>query len=88
VDATVRSQASRRLSYVAGHVAGIKKMIEADRYCIDVLKQSHAVRKALEKMESMILESHLRTCVVQGISGKDGTQVIDELLVLYRQSNR
>ena len=84
----VRSQVVKRLSYIGGHVAGIKKMAEADRYCVDILKQSYAVRKALEKMESMVLEAHLRTCVIEGINNQEGAQIIDELLDLYKQSNR
>jgi DNA-binding FrmR family transcriptional regulator len=88
LDATVRGQALRRLNYVSGHVTGIKKMIEEDRYCVDVLKQSYAVRKALERMEELILEGHLRSCVVEGIKGDQESQVIAELMELYRQSNR
>lgn len=88
MDERVRKQASKRLNYVAGHIAGIKRMIEADRYCVDVLKQSYAVRKALEKTEELILDGHLRSCVVEGIRGGDESQVIDELIELYRQSNK
>lgn len=88
MDARVRELTLRRLNYVAGHVMGIKKMIEADRYCVDVLKQSYAVRKALEKMEAIILEGHLRSCVVEGIRGDNESKVIDELMELYRQSNK
>ena len=88
MDEKVRNQVVKRLSYVGGHVAGIKRMAEADRYCVDILKQSYAVRKALEKMESMVLEAHLKTCVAEGISTGNGTQVIDELIDLYKQSNR
>lgn len=61
----VRKLVARRLNYVGGHVAGIKKMTEADRYCVDILKQSYAVRKALEKVEAIILDSYLKTCVVE-----------------------
>jgi DNA-binding FrmR family transcriptional regulator len=88
LDATVRGQALRRLNYVSGHVSGIKKMIEADRYCVDVLKQSYAVRKALEKMEALILEGHLRSCVVEGIKAGNESQVTGELMELFRQSNK
>ena len=84
----VRKQVIRRLNYVGGHVTGIKKMTEADRYCVDILKQSYAVRKALEKMEAIILESHLKTCVVEGMSTGNGQQIIDELLDLYGHANR
>ncbi|HLF79965.1 MAG TPA: metal-sensitive transcriptional regulator [Dehalococcoidia bacterium] len=84
----VRKQVVRRLNYVSGHVAGIKKMTEADRYCVDILKQSYAVRKSLEKVEALILKSHLQTCVVEGMNSGNGQQVIDELLDLYSQANR
>ena len=83
-----RAQVLRRLNYVSGHVDGIKKMTEADRYCVDILKQSYAVRKALEKIEQLILEGHLQTCVVDGIKDGRSSQVIDELLQLYSQANR
>ena len=83
-----RAQVLRRLNYVSGHVDGIKKMTEADRYCVDILKQSYAVRKALEKIEQLILEGHLQTCVVDGIKEGNSAQVIDELLQLYSQANR
>jgi DNA-binding FrmR family transcriptional regulator len=83
-----RSQVLRRLNYAAGHIQGIRKMTEADRYCVDILKQSFAVRKSLERIEAMILEGHLRTCVVEGIRGDDTSRVIGELMDLYTQANR
>jgi DNA-binding FrmR family transcriptional regulator len=83
-----RAQVLRRLNYVSGHLDGIKRMTEADRYCVDILKQSHAVRKALEKIEEIILEGHLQTCVVEGIRNGDPSQVIDELLEIYGQAGR
>jgi len=88
LDGNVRAQVLRRLSSIAGHVSGIRKMTEDDRYCVDILKQSYAVRKALEKLEAVILEGHLRSCVVEGIRGDDAPQIIDELMQLYAHSNR
>ena len=73
----------KRLSYIEGHIAGIRKMVEDDKYCIDILRQTHAVRKALEKLESIILEGHLRTCVPEGIKGDREDEVIQELIQLY-----
>jgi DNA-binding FrmR family transcriptional regulator len=73
----------KRLSYIEGHISGIRKMVEDDKYCIDILRQTHAVRKALEKLESIILESHLRTCVPEGIKGDREDEVIQELIQLY-----
>lgn len=88
LDESVRSQVRRRLTYVSGHIAGVRKMTEEDRYCVDILKQSYAVRKALEKIEAIILEGHLRTCVVEGLREDNAPQIIDELLQLYTQANK
>jgi len=78
-----RRDVLKRLSYIEGHVAGIRKMVEEDKYCIDILRQTYAVRKALEKLEAIILEGHLHTCVPQGIKGDREEQVIQELVQLY-----
>lgn len=73
----------KRLNYIEGHVAGIRKMVEEDKYCIDILRQTHAVRKALEKLEAIIVEGHLRSCVPEGIKGNREEEVIQELVQLY-----
>ena len=78
-----KSDALKRLSYIEGHVGGIRKMVQEDKYCVDILRQTYAVRKALEKLEAMILEGHLRTCVPAGIKGDREEEVIQELLQLY-----
>jgi DNA-binding FrmR family transcriptional regulator len=73
----------KRLSYIEGHLNGVRKMIEADQYCVDVLRQTYAVRKAIEKMEALILEQHLHTCVPEGIKEGREDAVIEELMQLY-----
>ena len=72
-----------RLNYIEGHLNGIRKMIEEDKYCVDILRQTYAVRKAIEKMEALILENHLQTCVPEGITGGRQDAVIEELMQLY-----
>ena len=79
----LRSQTLKRLAYIEGHLQGVKKMLEEDRYCIDILKQTHAIRKAIEKFESLLLEGHLRTCVVEGIQKGHAEQIVNELRSLY-----
>jgi len=73
----------KRRSYIEGHVAGIRKMGEEDTYCVDILRQTYAVRKALEKLEALILEGHLQTCVPEGMKGNREQEVIQELIQLY-----
>ncbi len=85
---TVKSDALKRLSYLSGHLDGVRRMIEADTYCVDVLKQTHAVRRAIEKLESVLLEGHLHTCVPDAIRDGREDQVVSELVELYEVANR
>ncbi|MEX2227891.1 MAG: metal-sensitive transcriptional regulator [Dehalococcoidia bacterium] len=78
----------KRLNFIDGHLAGIRRMIEADKYCVDVLKQTYAVRRAIEKMEGMMLDGHLRTCVVEGIREGRDEQVLGELGELYELAGK
>ena len=83
-----KNDALKRLSYIEGHLSGIRKMLEEDKYCVDVLKQTFAVRRAIEKMESILLEGHLHSCVVEGIKEGREDQVVGELTDLYLLANR
>ena len=83
-----KDDALKRLSYIEGHLSGIRKMLEEDKYCVDVLKQTFAVRRAIEKMESILLEGHLHSCVVEGIKEGREEQGVGELTDLYLLANR
>jgi len=85
---TTRQDVLKRLSYIEGHLGGVRRMIEEDKYCPEVLKQTFAVRRAIEKMEALILEGHLHTCVATGIRDDREDQVIGELLELYELANK
>jgi DNA-binding FrmR family transcriptional regulator len=84
----IKQQATKRLNYIEGHLSGIRRMIEEDQYCVDVLKQTYAVRKAIEKLEALLLDGHLHTCVVEGVREGREEQVVGELLQLYELANR
>ncbi|HKW21544.1 MAG TPA: metal-sensitive transcriptional regulator [Ktedonobacterales bacterium] len=73
----------KRLNYIEGHLGGIRKMVEEDKYCVDILRQTYAVRKAIEKLEAMILEDHLHGCVPEGIREGRENEVVEELVQLY-----
>ena len=87
MDETTQGDVLKRLAYIEGHLAGVRKMIEQDTYCVDVLKQTCAVRRAIEKMESKLLSGHLHHCVVEGIEAGD-RGVLDELTELYDIANK
>jgi len=85
---TTQKEALKRLSYIEGHLAGIRRMIDEDKYCVDVLKQTYAVRRAIEKLEALLLDGHLHTCVVTGVREGREEQVVGELLELYELANK
>lgn len=88
VDTSAKPDVLRRLAYIDGHLQGVKRMVEEDKYCVDVLKQTYAVRRAIEKLEAKILESHLQGCVVSGIKEGREDDVIGELIDLYEIAGR
>ena len=85
---TTRTDVLKRLNYIDGHLQGIRRMVESDKYCPEILKQTYAVRCAIEKMEAIMLDGHLHHCVVEGIRDGREEQVIQELMELYTQANR
>lgn len=78
----------KRLSFIEGHIQGIRRMVEQDKYCVDVLKQTYAVRRAIEKMEALMLDGHLHTCVVEGIKDGREDEMVTELVELYELANK
>ena len=84
----VKDDALKRLSYLTGHLDGVRRMIEADTYCVDVLKQTFAVRRAIQKLEARLLEGHLHSCVIEGVKDGREDEVLGELLELYSLSDK
>lgn len=70
----------KRLSRIEGQVRGIHRMIEEDRYCVDILNQVIAARAALGKVGMILLKSHMRGCVSSAIKEERSEQAIDELM--------
>jgi DNA-binding FrmR family transcriptional regulator len=77
-----------RLASIEGHLKGIRKMVEDDAYCVDVLHQAYAVERALKKFETAILEGHLSGCVPSGIREGRDAEIIRELTQLFELSRK
>ena len=75
----VKSNLISRLNRIEGQVRGVKGMIEKDTYCDDVLNQIAAIQSALNSVGKLLLEGHMRSCVIERIQSGE-TEVIDELL--------
>ena len=74
-----KEEVRRRLRRIAGQVRGLEKMVDEDRYCIDVLTQVSAVKAALESVALLLLEDHIDHCVADAIRAGDATEKVSEL---------
>lgn len=71
MQAEIKPKVINRLNRIEGQVRGIVRMVEDDRYCVDVLTQLQAVRAALTRVESEVLRDHLDHCVMGAVTGDD-----------------
>lgn len=79
------------MNYLAGHLDGVKKMIQDGKYCVDIMKQNEAVIAAIRKVNQAILVNHLKTCVAQAIKSrnvKEQRKKIKELLEIFENSKK
>ncbi|HUE75893.1 MAG TPA: metal-sensitive transcriptional regulator [Chloroflexota bacterium] len=77
-----------RLATIEGHLKGIRKMVEEDQYCVDILRQSYAVERALKAFEASLLNGHLNRCVVEGFREGRDQEMVNELSELFALSRR
>lgn len=84
----LKAGTASRLRRIEGQIRGIQRMVEEDRYCMDILAQTRAVSSALRSVEDIILENHMNTCVAHAFERSDPSQQqekIDEVLSLFSQ---
>jgi CsoR family transcriptional regulator, copper-sensing transcriptional repressor len=74
-----------RLKRIEGQVRGIMKMVEDDRYCVDILVQISAIQAALKKVGFTITERHIKHCVSDAIRSGEGDETITELMEVMKQ---
>ena len=77
---TTKDQLVNRLRRIEGQVRGLERMVEDDRYCIDVVTQISAVQAALDKVALGLLDQHARHCVVEGHGDGEPEELTDELM--------
>ena len=78
----------KRLAYIEGHLKGVRKMVEADQYCVDILKQTYAIKRAIDKLEGVLMQGHLNGCVRTGFRDGRDEEMIGELSELFELSRR
>ena len=81
---TTKRKLLRRLKIIEGQVRGIQQMLERDKYCIDVITQTSAVKRALSGIEDAVLENHLDSCAIEQIKKGQTAKAKQEILKVYR----
>jgi CsoR family transcriptional regulator, copper-sensing transcriptional repressor len=75
-----KKDAVLRLKVAAGHLEGVRRMVENDEYCVDLMKQLAAVQGTLQRVQQVFLRNHLSSCVSTAIKNGMGEAIIDELM--------
>ncbi len=91
MDDTTKTAVTRRLASAAGHLKGIERMVADDTYCIDVIRQIQAVQAALNKVSTIMLDNHLRTCITTAVQGDDVTErerMLEEVTSVFEVSGK
>lgn len=78
----------KRLNRIEGQVRGVTKMIEDDRYCVDVLNQISALQSAMDAVAMQLLENHTHGCMQSAIKSGNGDAAIDEMMTVLRKFAR
>ncbi len=85
--ATEKKTIINRLNRIKGQIDGVKKMVDEDKYCNDIMIQLSAIEKAINSLSNHILENHLYSCVSKDLENGN-LEVIDELISLFKRFNK
>ncbi len=88
MDKKSKQRVLHRLKILEGQVRGLQRQVEENTYCIDILTQTAAVKKALSGIEDVILESHLSSCVISQVQAGKNDQSTQEILTVYKLAKK
>ena len=84
IDEATKKAATRRLSIISGQVKGLQKMIDDEKYCVDILTQLSAIQASLKGVGKVVVKRHLESCVTSGIRSETPEKQYDELMrIIY-----
>ena len=84
----IKKKVVRRLKIVEGQVRGLQRMAQDEKYCIDIINQSSAIKEALSGVEDLILENHLSTHVVEQMKSGQHAKATKEILSMYKLAQK
>ena len=86
--ADLKKKSLRRLNLIKGQLNGLIKMVDEERYCVDIITQASAVKEALSGVEGLILENHLSTHVLEQMRNGKEKKATDEILKIYKLAQK
>lgn len=88
METEIKNSLTNRLRRIEGQVRGLQKMVAEEKYCVDIITQSSAIRSALSSVEDLMLENHLSEHVIQQIKDGQGDQAIEEIISVFKKSKK
>lgn len=85
---STRDRVAQRLKIAKGQLETVLKMVEEDKYCVDVINQSRAIQNALKEVDYLLLENHMQTCVVNFAQQGNTKHSIEEIMLLFRNNDK
>jgi DNA-binding FrmR family transcriptional regulator len=86
--ADIKQKASRRLKIIQGQLKGLSKMVDDEKYCVDIITQASAIKEALSGVEGLVLENHLSTHILSQIKGGKEQKAIAEMLKVFKLAHK
>lgn len=80
----IKSKATRRLSIISGQIQGLRKMVEDEKYCVDIITQTEAIREALNGVKDLVLQNHLMTHLADQMKHGKEDKAVGEMMKVYR----
>lgn len=80
LDRRTQAEAMTRLKKIEGQIRGISRMVEETKYCIDIVNQVTAARRALDKVALLVMQQHMATCLTEAVSQQQGEPKIKEIV--------
>lgn len=88
MNSALKKQAIRRFKIAEGQIRGLERMVAHEKYCVDILTQTSAVKYALSGIEDLILQNHLSSHVIEQIKSGKKAKAINEILAIYKLSKK
>ena len=84
----IKKQAQRRLQIIQGQIEGLKRMVQEEKYCIDILTQTSAVKESISSLENLLLENHIKEHLISQAKKGEERKIIKEILKVYKLSKK